>query len=148
MDRPDTELALDGTDQRRTLEQRAGEGLEGSRELGLAAGNLVVEADDAEIFLSGALLGLDQPSGAVNARWGQYDRKRGTRGHKTYQTIRHPVTLGSNYSPVSNRVTPSNLTAGRPYSSGVTSLLAPAHPLALLTAYPQSPYKPQDALNP
>ena len=68
MDRPDTELTLDGADQGGTLEQRTGQGLEGARELGLAAGDLVVEADDAEVLLSGALLGLDQPSGAVNAR--------------------------------------------------------------------------------
>lgn len=66
MDGPDTELALDGADQRGALEQRAGERLEGARELRLAAGDLVVEADDAEVLLTGALLRLDEAGGAVD----------------------------------------------------------------------------------
>ena len=65
--RPDAELALDGRDERRPLEQRAREELEGSRELGLAAGDLVVEADDGNVLFAGALLGLDEPGGAVDA---------------------------------------------------------------------------------
>ena len=67
MDRPDTELALDGADQRGTLKQRTGQGLEGARELGLAAGDLVVEADNGKVLLSGALLGLDKACSAIDA---------------------------------------------------------------------------------
>lgn len=67
VDGPDSELALDGRDQRRALEQGARERLERARELGLAAGQLVVEADDADVFLPGALLRLDETSRAVDA---------------------------------------------------------------------------------
>lgn len=67
VDGSDTELALDGRDQRGTLEERTGEGLEGTGELGLAAGQLVVQADDGDVLLSSTLLRLDQTSGAVNA---------------------------------------------------------------------------------
>jgi hypothetical protein len=49
------------------LEQSTGEGLEGAGELSLAAGQLVVEANDADVLLSSALLGLDETSRAVNA---------------------------------------------------------------------------------
>lgn len=62
----DTKLALDGRDQRGTLEQGTGELLEGLGELGLAAGDLVVEADDGHVLLSSALLGLDETGGAVD----------------------------------------------------------------------------------
>jgi hypothetical protein len=67
VDGTDTELALDGGDQGWALEERAGEGLEGAGQLGLATGELVVETDDADVFLSGALLGLDEAGGAVDA---------------------------------------------------------------------------------
>jgi hypothetical protein len=67
VDGSDTELTLDGRDQRRTLEERTGEGLESAGELSLATGQLVVEADDSHILLSGTLLRLDKTSGAVNA---------------------------------------------------------------------------------
>jgi hypothetical protein len=63
----DTELTLDGRDQRGALEERTGKGLESAGELGLAAGQLVVKADDSHILLSGTLLGLDKTSGTVNA---------------------------------------------------------------------------------
>jgi hypothetical protein len=67
VDCADTELALDGGNQRWALEERAGEGLESASELGLAAGELVVETDDAHVFLSGALLRLDETGRAVDA---------------------------------------------------------------------------------
>jgi hypothetical protein len=67
VDGSDTELTLDGRDQRRTLEERTGEGLESAGELSLTTGQLVVEADDSHILLSGTLLRLDKTSGAVNA---------------------------------------------------------------------------------
>lgn len=63
----DTELALDGGDERGTLEQGSGKSLESAGKLGLAAGNLVVETDDADILLTGALLRLDETSGTVDA---------------------------------------------------------------------------------
>jgi hypothetical protein len=62
----DTQLALDGRDERRALEQGTRELLQSLGELGLAAGDLVVEADDADVFLSGALLGLDEARGAID----------------------------------------------------------------------------------
>lgn len=67
VDGTDTQLALDGGDQRRSLEQGTSEGLEGTGELCLATGELVVQSDDGNIFLSGALLGLDETGGAVDA---------------------------------------------------------------------------------
>jgi hypothetical protein len=67
VDGSDTELTLDGRDQRGTLEQRTGKGLKSAGELSLATGQLVVEADNSHILLSGTLLGLDKTSGAVNA---------------------------------------------------------------------------------
>lgn len=67
VDGTDTQLALDGGNQRRTLEQSTGKRLEGTGKLGLATGQLVVEADNGNVFLSGALLGLDEAGSAVNA---------------------------------------------------------------------------------
>lgn len=67
VDGSDTELTLNGRDQRRTLEERTGEGLKSAGELSLATGQLVVEADNSNILLSGTLLGLDKTGGAVNA---------------------------------------------------------------------------------
>jgi hypothetical protein len=67
VDGTDTKLTLDGRDQRRTLEKRTGEGLESARKLRLSARELVMEADDANVLLSGTLLGLDETGGAVNA---------------------------------------------------------------------------------
>lgn len=67
VDGSDTELSLDGGDQRRALEESTGQGLEGAGELGLATGQLVVEADDSNVFLSGTLLGLDETSRTVDA---------------------------------------------------------------------------------
>jgi hypothetical protein len=67
VDRSDTELALDGGDERRALEESSGERLQGARKLRLASRQLVVQADDADILLSGSLLRLDETGGAVNA---------------------------------------------------------------------------------
>lgn len=67
VDGSDTQLALDGGDQGRALEERAGEQLKGAGELGLAARDLVVESYDSNVLLSGSLLGLDQARGAVDA---------------------------------------------------------------------------------
>jgi hypothetical protein len=63
----DTELTLDGRDQRGTLEERTSQGLKSTDELGLATGDLVVETNHADILLTGTLLGLDQAGGTVNA---------------------------------------------------------------------------------
>jgi hypothetical protein len=67
VDGTDTELALDGRNQGRALEQRTGKSLQGAAELSLATGDLVVQADDTDILLTGTLLRLDQTSSAVNA---------------------------------------------------------------------------------
>jgi len=66
VDGSDTELTLDGRDQRRTLEESTSKGLEGAGELGLAAGDLVVKSDNANVLLSGTLLGLDETGGAID----------------------------------------------------------------------------------
>ena len=63
----DTELALDGGNQGRALEQGTGQGLEGAGDLGLAAGHLAVQARDTDVLLAGTLLRLDEASGAVHA---------------------------------------------------------------------------------
>jgi hypothetical protein len=41
--------------------------LKGASELDLAAGELVVQTDDADVLLTGTLLGLDEPGGTVDA---------------------------------------------------------------------------------
>lgn len=61
----DAQLALDRRDQRRTLEEGARKGLEGASQLSFAAGEPVVQADDAHVLFAGALLRLDQPGGPV-----------------------------------------------------------------------------------
>ncbi len=66
VDGADAELALDGRDQRRALEQGAGERLDDARQL-LGVGELVVQAQHGHVLLSGALLALDQPRGTVDA---------------------------------------------------------------------------------
>lgn len=66
VDGSDTELTLDGRNQRRALEQGASKGLEGTSELSLATRQLVVKADDGNILLSGSLLRLDQSSRSVD----------------------------------------------------------------------------------
>lgn len=67
VDCSDTQLALDGGDERRTLEERAGQSLQRASELGLSARDLVMQADDAHVLLSSTLLRLDQARSAINA---------------------------------------------------------------------------------
>lgn len=67
VDSSDTELALDGGDERGTLEESTSEGLKGARKLGLATGELVVKADDTDVLLTSTLLGLYETSSTVNA---------------------------------------------------------------------------------
>jgi hypothetical protein len=67
VDGTDTELTLDGGDQGRTLEESTSEGLQSAAELSLTAGNLVVEADDSNVLLTGTLLRLNETGGTVNA---------------------------------------------------------------------------------
>lgn len=67
VDGTDTELALDGRNQRRALEEGTSQSLQSTAELRLTARDLVVEADDTDILLTGTLLRLDQAGGTVNA---------------------------------------------------------------------------------
>lgn len=67
VDGTDAQLALDGRDEGRALEQRAGKGLERLGEGWLAARDGVVEADDGNVLLTSALLGLDKAGSAINA---------------------------------------------------------------------------------
>jgi hypothetical protein len=67
VDGSDTELTLDGGDERGTLEESTSEGLECACKLGLATGQLVVQANNANVLLSGTLLRLDETGSAVNA---------------------------------------------------------------------------------
>jgi len=67
VDRADTELALNSRNQRGTLEQCASQGLKGLSKSRLAAGNSVVEANAADVFLARTLLGLDETRGAIDA---------------------------------------------------------------------------------
>jgi hypothetical protein len=65
MNGSDTELTLDGGNQRRTLEESTGEGLESTRQCFLVRES-IVETDNADIFLSGTLLRFDESGGSVN----------------------------------------------------------------------------------
>lgn len=67
VDGTDTELALDSGDQGRALEKSTGQGLQSASELGLAAGDLVMETDHANVFLSGSLLRFHEAGRAVDA---------------------------------------------------------------------------------
>lgn len=67
MDGTDTELTLDGRDQRRALEEGSSKGLQSATELRFATRDLVVEADNTDILLTGTLLRLNQAGGTVNA---------------------------------------------------------------------------------
>jgi hypothetical protein len=63
----DTKLTLDGRNERRALEEGAGQDFQGARELCLATGKLVVEANNGDILLSCTLLRLDETGCPVNA---------------------------------------------------------------------------------
>ena len=67
MDRPYTQLSLDGRDKWWSLEEGTCECFERSRELSFAAWEPVVESYDAYVFFPGTLLGLDKTSCAVEA---------------------------------------------------------------------------------
>jgi hypothetical protein len=67
VDGSDTELTLDGGDERRSLEESTSECLKGARKLRLASRKLVVHADDTDVLLSGSLLGLDKTGRAIDA---------------------------------------------------------------------------------
>ena len=65
VDGTDTELTLDGSNQRRTLEESTSELLQSLLELGLALDG-VVEADDGDVLLTGGLLALDGTSSTID----------------------------------------------------------------------------------
>jgi hypothetical protein len=67
VDGSDTELTLNGRDQGGSLEQGTSEELEDASKLRPAARDLVVEAHNGDILLSGSLLGLDETCGTVDA---------------------------------------------------------------------------------
>ena len=66
VDSTDTELTLDGGNQWWALEQSSGQSLKRASELGLATGDLVVESDNANVFLSGTLLRLHETGGTID----------------------------------------------------------------------------------
>lgn len=66
VDGSDTKLTLNSGDQGRSLEKCTGQRLESPSELGFASGDLVVETDHANIFLSCALLRLNQAGRTID----------------------------------------------------------------------------------
>jgi hypothetical protein len=66
VDGADAQLALDGRDERRPLEERARKRLDGAHDLGLRLGR-AVEAHDGHVLLARGLLRLDEARGAVDA---------------------------------------------------------------------------------
>ena len=66
VDGSDTQLSLDGRNERRSLEQCAGQSFKGSCKLCFTTWELVMESDDSNVFLSGALLRLDQSGGSID----------------------------------------------------------------------------------
>lgn len=66
MDGADTQLTLDSSDQRRTLEEGSSEGREGSLQ-DLGRFNFAVEADDADVLFTGTLLAFHQASRTISA---------------------------------------------------------------------------------
>lgn len=67
VDGADAELALDGGDEGRTLEDGGGAEVEGAGKLGFHAADIAVEANYADVLLACALLRLHEPSRAVDA---------------------------------------------------------------------------------
>lgn len=65
VDGTDTELTLDGRDQGRALEKRTSQSLHSTMKLLLRL-DLVVQPQNADVFLSGALLRLDETGGTVD----------------------------------------------------------------------------------
>ena len=103
VDGSDTELALDGGDERGTLEESTGESLEGARELGLATGQLVVKADNADVLLTSTLLGLDETGSAVNAD-NQASSDLGVEGSRVTRLLNAASTLAFCLTPQSGCV--------------------------------------------
>ena len=80
------------------MEKGASESLESSGHLGLAAWHLVMESCDTDVFLAGALLGLDESRSAVDAD--DWEEIGVSQTHPYFwslgkYSLRHPVTLGS-----------------------------------------------------
>lgn len=99
VDGADTELTLDGGNQGGSLEESAGKGLESLGEGALTTLDLVMESDNADVFLSGALLRLDKPGSAINTNNCGYPSlvsvaKLVVRGIAKH-VLKQPVTLGS-----------------------------------------------------
>jgi hypothetical protein len=67
VDGSDTKLTFDGGDQGGALEECTSQCLQGTMELCLSTGERVMEADHADILLSGTLLRLDESGRAINA---------------------------------------------------------------------------------
>ncbi len=67
-DGADSELTLDGRDQRGALEQSTGKGLEGLAKGKFSTGNGVMESNDTDVALASTLLGFDEASRAINAK--------------------------------------------------------------------------------
>lgn len=65
VNRPDSQLSLDGRDQRGSLEQGTSQGFKSSRK-GLFVGEGIVESDDADVFFSSTLLGFDKSGSSVD----------------------------------------------------------------------------------
>jgi hypothetical protein len=66
IDRSHTKPSLHGRDQRRALEESTSKAFDGGREK-VGVGDIVVQTNNSNVFLTGALLGLDQTSRSINA---------------------------------------------------------------------------------
>jgi hypothetical protein len=66
VDRSDTQLTLDGGDQGRSLEQGTCQGLQCTGETLFSIGYGLMESNDTDVFLSCALLGLDESGSSVD----------------------------------------------------------------------------------
>jgi hypothetical protein len=66
VDRSHTKPSLNGGDQRRALEESTGKAFNGGRKK-VGVGDIVVQTNNSNVFLTGALLGLDQTSRSINA---------------------------------------------------------------------------------
>jgi hypothetical protein len=99
-DGTNTKLTLHGRDDRRSLEQGAGQMLQSSGEGSLTTFNLVMESNDADVFLSCSLLGLDETRRAVNANdqtTGNFGIERSTVSGFLAPVSMSAITLGATY---------------------------------------------------
>ena len=67
MNGPNSQLSLDGRNERWPLEQSTSKSLKSTRELSLTTGQFIMQANNTYVLFSGSLLRLDEAGGTIDA---------------------------------------------------------------------------------